>query len=173
MRLQGMHHISAITDDLGRAGDFYEGALGLSLVKKTYNQDDGKTKHYFWAAYDGGDVAPHSAMTFFGWEGSEHRARPGVGQTHHVAFRARDATEQEAWRDHLLSQGIDVTSVKDRTYFQSIYFHAPDGLLVEIATDGPGFTIDESFDALGDTLKLPDWLEPRRTELEQTLVPLP
>jgi glyoxalase family protein len=173
MRLQGMHHISAITDDLGRAGDFYEGALGLSLVKKTYNQDDGKTKHYFWAAYDGGDVAPHSAMTFFGWEGSEHRARPGVGQTHHVAFRARDATEQEAWRDHLLSQGIDVTSVKDRTYFQSIYFKAPDGLLVEIATDGPGFTVDEPLDALGDTLKLPDWLEPRRSELEQTLVPLP
>jgi glyoxalase family protein len=172
MQLQGIHHISAITDDLGRAGEFYEQALGLRLVKKTFNQDDGKTEHYFWAAYDGQTVAPHSAMTLFGWAGSDYRARGGVGQTHHVAFRAQDAEQQANWREHLLSLGIQVTEVADRNYFESIYFHSPDGLLVEIATDGPGFSVDENVEALGTTLKLPAWLEGQRTQIEQTLVPL-
>lgn len=173
MRLRGIHHISAITDDLERAGDFYERALGLRLIKKTYNQDDGKTKHYFWAAYDGSDVAPHSSMTLFGWEDSTARARPGAGLTHHIAFRARDAAEQEAWRHHLGALGLRPTEVMDRTYFESIYFRAPDGLLVEIATDGPGFAVDEPADALGDALKLPSWLEARRSDIERALVPLP
>jgi len=172
MQLQGIHHISAITDDLERAGEFYEQALGLKLVKKTYNQDDGKTQHFFWAAYDGQIVAPHSSMTLFGWQGSDYRARGGVGQTHHVAFRADDAEQQGAWREHLLSLGIQATEVADRNYFESIYSRSPDGLLVEIATDGPGFSVDESADALGTTLKLPAWLEGRRTQIEQSLVPL-
>lgn len=173
MRLQGIHHISAITDDLAKAGDFYEEALGLRLVKKTYNQDDGKTKHYFWAAYDGDQVKRHSAMTLFGWEGSDYMARQGAGQTHHVAFRAKNGEEQAAWREHLLSLGLNVSPVMDRTYFESIYFRAPDGLLVEIATDGPGFVIDEPDSQLGDGLKLPDWLESRRADIEGSLVPLP
>lgn len=172
MTLQGIHHISAITDDLVRAGEFYEEALGLELVKKTYNQDDGKTKHYFWAAYDGTSVAPHSAMTLFGWEGSAYKARPGTGQTHHVAFRCEGADEQLAWREHLLGMGLDVSPVMDRTYFESIYFRAPDGLLCEIATDGPGFTVDEAPESLGAGLKLPHWLEPRRADIESSLVSL-
>jgi glyoxalase family protein len=61
----------------------------------------------------------------------------------------------------------------DRNYFESIYFRAPDGLLCEIATDGPGFTADESFEELGENLKLPAWLEPQREEIERTLVALP
>ncbi len=173
MRLHGIHHISAITDDLAAAGDFYEEALGLRLVKKTYNQDDGKTKHYFWAAYEGDVVAPHSAMTLFGWEGSDYRARPGTGQTHHVAFRAENAEQQVAWREHLLGLGLNVSPVMDRSYFESIYFRAPDGLLCEIATDGPGFAIDESVEELGEGLMLPAWLEPRREDIERSLVTLP
>jgi len=172
MRLDGIHHISALTDDLTQAGEFLEGALGLSLVKRTFNQDDGKTKHYFWARYDGREVAPHSAFTLFDWAGSTHCARPGAGQTHHIAFRARDDEEQEAWRDHLLGLGIDVTPVLDRTYFRSLYFRAPDGLLMEIASDGPGFAVDEAPSELGRSLKLPDWLEEKRPQIERTLVPL-
>lgn len=172
MVLDGIHHVTGITDDLERAGDFYEEALGLRVVKRTYNQDDAKTKHYFWARYEGASVAPHSALTLFGWEGSRHVARPGAGQTHHVAFRAESAAEQAAWREHLLSLGVDVTTVRDRTYFRSIYFHAPDGLLLEIATDGPGFAVDEPAEELGSALKLPSWLEPRRPEIERALVPL-
>jgi len=172
MRLDGIHHITGITDDLERAGDFYEEALGLRIVKKTFNQDDEKTKHYFWARYDGGDVAHHSALTLFGWDGSRYVSRPGAGQTHHIAFRAESREHQAAWRDHLLTLGADVTTVRDRTYFESIYFHAPDGLLVEIATDGPGFAIDEPSDSLGGALKLPEWLEGRRPDIERALVPL-
>jgi len=172
MALDGIHHITGITDDIERAGDFYEQALGLRIVKKTFNQDDARTKHYFWARYDGKDVAPHSALTLFGWEGSRYIARPGAGQTHHIAFRASSAAEQLEWREHLSSIGVDVTTVKDRTYFQSIYFHAPDGLLLEIATDGPGFAVDEPADSLGEALKLPGWLEEHRPEIERSLVPL-
>jgi glyoxalase family protein len=172
MTLDGIHHITGITDDIERADDFYEEALGLRIVKKTFNQDDAKTKHYFWARYDGEKIGPHSALTLFGWEGSRYVARPGAGQTHHIAFRAESPEEQAAWREHLLSLDLDVTTVKDRSYFQSIYFHAPDGLLLEIATDGPGFSVDEPAETLGADLKLPEWLEPRRSDIERKLVPL-
>jgi glyoxalase family protein len=172
MRLEGIHHISGITDDVQRAHDFYEAALGLKLVKKTLNQDDAQTPHWFWARYDGQSVGEHSALTLFEWRGSERLARPGAGQTHHIAFRAQDEEEQEAWRDHLLSMGVPVSPVMDRTYFRSIYFRAPDGLLLEIATDGPGFDVDEPKEALGTDLKLPAWLAERRRDIEASLVPL-
>jgi glyoxalase family protein len=171
MALQGIHHISAITDRLEESGTFYEEALGLRLVKKTYNQDDGQTKHFFWAAYDGEVVSPHSSLTLFDWSRSTLRERPGAGQTHHVAFRADSAEQQLEWRDHLLGLGIDVSPVMERTYFESIYFRAPDGLLVEIATDGPGFGVDE--EELGSNLMLPKWLETRRPAIEGSLLPLP
>lgn len=169
MRLEGIHHITGITGDVERMGAFYEEALGLRPVKKTVNQDDPGTPHWFWASYDGKRVAEHSALTQFGWPTSDHRARPGAGQTHHIAFRAKDDEEQAAFRDHLLSMGVQVSPVMDRTYFRSIYFQAPDGLLFEIATDGPGFVVDEERGTLGAALKLPPWLEGRRSALEKAL----
>jgi glyoxalase family protein len=172
MRLEGIHHITGITDDLSRADAFYQQTLGLRVVKKTFNQDDARTPHWFWADYDGRTVGAHSALTLFAWPGSDYGARPGAGQTHHIAFRARDDEEQAAWRDHLLHLGVDVSPVMDRSYFRSIYFRAPDGLLLEIATDGPGFAVDEPEAALGSALKLPGWLEARRGEIEGALVPL-
>ncbi len=172
MRLEGIHHITGITDDIDRADAFYQEALGLALVKKTYNQDDARILHWFWASYDGATVGSHSALTLFGWPGSNHRAGPGAGQMHHIAFRARDDEEQAAWRDHLLGMGVDVSPVTERDYFRSIYFRAPDGLLLEIATDGPGFGVDEPAESLGSALKLPSWLEARRSEIEGSLVPL-
>lgn len=172
MRLEGIHHITGITDDLARADAFYQEALGLKVVKKTYNQDDAKTLHWFWADYDGRTVGAHSALTLFAWPGSDYAARPGAGQTHHIAFRARDDEEQAAWRDHLLGMGVDVSPVMDRSYFRSIYFRAPDGLLLEIATDGPGFAVDEEAASLGSALKLPPWLERERRAIEGALVPL-
>ena len=172
MALEGMHHISAITNDLERAGEFYESALGLSLIKKTTNRDAPDIPHYFWASYENGVVAPHSALTLFGFPPRGHTARGGAGQTHHVAFRAKSADEQLEFREQLRSLGVEVTPVLDRTYFTSIYFRAPDGLLLEIATDGPGFLIDEPADTLGSELRLPAWLEPRREEIAATLSPL-
>ena len=172
MRLRGIHHITGFTDDLEAADGFYRRALGLRLVKRSVNQDDPDTLHYFWANYDGARVLPASDITFFGWPAGARRAREGTGQTHHVAFRARDEAQLDGWREHLLGQGIEVSPVRDRTYFKSIYFRSPDGLLHELATDPPGFAHDEDPAHLGEALRLPPWLEPRRPEIAAALRPL-
>jgi glyoxalase family protein len=172
MALTGIHHITGMTDDIDRADRFYSEALGLRLIKRSINQDDPDTLHYFWGSYDGKEIKPHSDLTLFGWPKSAQRAHSGVGQTHHIAFRAKDDAEQLAWREHLLSLGVSVSPVMDRTYFKSIYFKAPDGLLLEIATDGPGFVVDEDPERLGAALKLPSWLEAQRTQIEAKLSPI-
>jgi catechol 2,3-dioxygenase-like lactoylglutathione lyase family enzyme len=95
-----------------------------------------------------------------------------VGTIHHVAFRARDDATQRVLRAQLAAQGLNVTPVIDRQYFHSVYFREPGGVLFEIATDPPGFAVDEPADELGTALKLPPWLEGARTELERVLPPL-
>lgn len=98
--------------------------------------------------------------------------RMGRGTVHHIAFRARDAAEQVQWQSALRNRGLQVTDVKDRRYFQSIYFRDPDwtsGILFEIATDGPGFLTDEDEGGLGEALQLPPWLDSRREEIESAL----
>jgi glyoxalase family protein len=139
MKLTGIHHITGMTDDIERASDFYAEALGLAVVKKSVNQDDPETPHWFWANYDGTRVLPHSSWTLFGWTPRHSRAMAGVGQTNHVAFRAADAEELKAWQEHLRSMDLDVSAVIEGPPFSSINFRAPDGQLLEIATDGPGF----------------------------------
>lgn len=93
----------------------------------------------------------------------------GAGTVHHVAFRAPDNDAQLAVREDLVKRGHNVTPQLDRDYFKSIYFREPGGVLFEIATDPPGFTVDESIETLGHALKLPEWLEPRRFEIEALL----
>jgi glyoxalase family protein len=93
----------------------------------------------------------------------------GAGTVHHVAFRCTSEAEQMDVRTELASLGYNVTPQLDRDYFKSIYFREPGGVLFEIATDAPGFAVDESLDALGHSLKLPSWLEPRRFEIEALL----
>ncbi|WP_458189481.1 ring-cleaving dioxygenase [Haladaptatus sp. NG-WS-4] len=97
------------------------------------------------------------------------RGQQGVGTVHHIAFRTPDTQTQEEWREPLSGIGLHVTPQKDREYFKSIYFREPGGILFEIATDGPGFTRDESVSDLGTELKLPPWLESDRTMLEERL----
>jgi glyoxalase family protein len=172
MALGGLHHVTGITDDIARMHDFLGEALGLRLVKRSVNQDDPDAAHWFWANYDGTRVADHSAYTLFGWPPGVRAARPGVGQAHHVAFRAESTDDQLAFQDRLRAMGVLVSDVMDRTYFQSIYFRAPDGMLFEIATDGPGFAVDEPAEVLGRTLRLPAWLEAERGAIEGALPPL-
>jgi len=93
----------------------------------------------------------------------------GAGTVHHVAFRAPDDAQQLTVRNELVARGFNVTAQIDRDYFHSIYFREPGGVLFEIATDPPGFTVDEPLDRLGHSLKLPKWLEPRRFEIEALL----
>ncbi|HEX6121877.1 MAG TPA: ring-cleaving dioxygenase [Ktedonobacterales bacterium] len=101
------------------------------------------------------------------------RGRVGIGGVHHVAFRTPDDTEQRAWRERLVADGLRATPVIDRFYFHSVYFREPGGVLFEIATDGPGFATDEDPAHLGERLALPPFLEPRRAEIEAGLRPLP
>src|SRR5437870_2513663 len=92
-----------------------------------------------------------------------------VGAVHHIAFRAANDEEQLRVREQLVARGLNVTPVIDRQYFHSTYFREPNGILFEIATDEPGFLIDESADELGETLKLPPIYEPNRDEIEHVL----
>jgi glyoxalase family protein len=100
------------------------------------------------------------------------QARLGAGGVHHVAFRVKDGQVQQAWQSHLRQSGLHVTDIIDRFWFQSIYFRVTSGILFEIATDGPGFDIDEDPNALGQKLVLPPFLEPHREEIEAGLVPI-
>jgi glyoxalase family protein len=95
--------------------------------------------------------------------------RMGAGSVHHIAFRASDDATQRSWREEIRRLPLNVTPVLDRTYFHSIYFREPGGVLFEIATDPPGFTLDEPLESLGESLKLPPWLESERGAIERVL----
>ena len=96
-------------------------------------------------------------------------ARNGLGTVHHVAFAISDEDQQLRLRQELLRLGLAVTEVMDRSYFRSIYFREPGGILFEVATVKPGFTIDEELESLGSCLKLPPWEEPNRSRIESEL----
>jgi glyoxalase family protein len=297
MKLEGIHHITAITADAQRNVDFYAGTMGLRLVKKTVNQDNPTVYHLFFADENGsagadltffefpgvppgragaGDVhrivwrvASHASLDFWEerlgsagieseraggglrfadpeglahelavvevadepliadhpevpaevalrgfhavcayggapqasqgllealefeqldegtWEarGSsrgglyvyeappEQPSRQGAGSVHHVAW-ASSLDEHGAWRDRAISAGAQPTPVIDRFYFRSIYFREPSGVLFEIATLGPGFTVDEPLEHLGEKLSLPPDYEHLRAEVEPNLRPV-
>jgi glyoxalase family protein len=296
MKLEGIHHITAITEDAQSNVDFYAGVLGLRLVKKTVNQDNPTVYHLFFADEDGD---PGSDLTFFEypgvprgragagmvhrivwrvasedsiafWEGrlgsrgigtrreggglvfadpeglehellvvavpdpplsAEHPEVPaelalqgfhavraysgapdasagllealgferlddgweargekrgglylldeppsepglqGAGSVHHVAW-ASEADEQLEWRQKAIDAGAQPTPVIDRFYFKSVYFREPSGVLFELATLGPGFTVDEPLEHLGEKLSLPPDYEHLRDEVEPNLRPV-
>ncbi|HYM59213.1 MAG TPA: VOC family protein [Solirubrobacteraceae bacterium] len=293
MRLEGIHHVTAITAQAQPTVDFYAGTLGLRFVKQTVNYDQPDAYHLYFGDQAG---APGSIMTFFEYPGvergrhgagmihtltwrvpslgaldfweqrlaragvqgergqsnlrvadpegigiefavvevddpplrasaagipAEHalqgfhgaraytadpeRSRPlldalnfedgthvngeerhavyeydaapgergiqGAGTVHHIAWASRDE-DHERWRETIAAAGAQPTAVIDRTYFRSIYFREPSGVLFEIATLSPGFTVDEPPDRLGRALVLPPHLEHRRGQLERLLTPI-
>ena len=99
-------------------------------------------------------------------------ARQGIGATHHVAFRAKDYKQQRELKALIEDLGLQATQSIDRFYFKSVYFKEPSGVLFEIATDEPGFAVDEEADKLGKKLVLPPWLEKHRQEIQEALPPL-
>ena len=298
MKLEGIHHITAITGDAPRNVDFYARVLGLRMVKKSVNQDDPTIYHLFYGDEEG---APGNDITFFEYpgagrgragagmvhrivwrvgspealdfwekrlaeegidtrregeallfadpEGLEHELAPaqvpdrpliahaaevpdehalqgfdavraytadptasrrlleeglafeplgeneweargderggriaydatsepgsaGAGTVHHVAW-ASQMEHHEEWRRRVLDAGARPTPVLDRFWFRSIYFREPSGVLFELATIGPGFTVDEPLETLGEHLTLPPDYEPLRERLEEVLTPLP
>jgi catechol 2,3-dioxygenase-like lactoylglutathione lyase family enzyme len=96
----------------------------------------------------------------------------GSGTVHHIAWRTADDPQQSEWHTEIARQGYNISPVMDRKYFHSIYFREPGGVLFEIATDHPGFAVDEPVESLGTRLVLPAWLEPRRSQIEARLPPL-
>jgi len=304
--LEGIHHVTAIASDPQKNVDFYAGALGLRLVKRTVNFDDPTTYHLYYGDEKG---APGSLMTFFPWpraprgragtgqinatafsippaslgywlermvrHGIPHegpakrfdaqvltvrdpdglvielvatsderapwedgpvpaahairglhsttiwrdaetatgamlidllgfreagregavtryatgtggpgalldvrdatgfwRGTIGVGTVHHMAWRMPDTDVEDAARNELARRGVPATDIIDRQYFKSVYFHEPGGVLLELATDGPGFARDEPLATLGTKLMLPPWFERDRAMLEATLPPI-
>lgn len=101
-----------------------------------------------------------------------NRGMQSAGTVHHIAFRTANTTSQLAIQEILMQSGYMVTEVKDRNYFKSIYFREPGGVLFEIATDEPGFAIDEDEAHLGELVKLPEWAEPSRQRIEKSLPPV-
>ena len=151
MRIRGLHHITLICSDMDKTIAFYRDLLGLRLIKRTFNFDDPQTKHFYFGDESG---TPGTVITFF-----EYPVAPqgsvGVGSTHHFAFEVESEEEQLLWQERIRKAGIEVTPVRDRKYFRSIYFNDPDGHLLEIATRGPGFAVDEEPKRLGEKVIRP------------------
>lgn len=166
----GFHHITAIGSDIQRTHAFFGGLLDMQRVKMTSNFDDPDSAHWYWGVRDG---EPGTLITYFENDpAARRRVQMGIGQTHHFALSVADEDTQLVWREKLVKAGLPVSPVMDRTYFKSIYSRDPDGHIVELATHGPGFTFDEDEATLGQTLKLPAWLESQREAIEKRLAPL-
>lgn len=167
---RGMHHITAVGSDIQRTHAFFGELLGLHRVKMTSNFDDPNSAHWYWGV---GDGQPGTLITYFERNPAKmRRMQIGAGQTHHFALVVPNTETQLEWREKLVKAGFRVSPVMDRVYFKSIYTSDPDGHIVELATAGPGFSIDEDIAHLGKSLKLPSWLEPHRSEIERRLRPI-
>ena len=172
----GMHHITAIGSDIQRTHAYFGELLGLRLVKRTSNFDDPASAHWYWSVDEhrpglGGTF--RATITYFERHPDrERRANLGAGQTHHFALAVADEDSQLEWRQKLVWAGLPVSPVMDRVYFKSIYTRDPDGHIVELATLGPGFTVDEDPKDLGRSLRLPPWLEAQRSAIEGHLEPV-
>jgi glyoxalase family protein len=166
----GLHHITAIGSDIQRTQAFFGDLLGMRRVKMTNNFDDSNSAHWYWGV---GEGKPGTLITYFERDPQrEPHAKIGTGQTHHFALAVADEATQLEWREKLVQAGLVVSEVRDRVYFKSIYTKDPDGHIVELATMGPGFAVDEDAALLGTSLKLPPWVEKDRAMIEQGLRPI-
>ncbi len=139
LQIRGLHHITLIVASIDRSLAFYRDLLGLRLVKKTVNQDDPNARHFY---FGDGAGSPGTVITCMEYPYMDEGA-VGRGSTHHFALLVESADELEGWRHYLQSRGVSCTEAMDRKYFTSIYLRDPDGHIVEIATRGPGFAVDE------------------------------
>ncbi|WP_232685949.1 ring-cleaving dioxygenase [Halobacterium zhouii] len=159
--VRGFHGVTLHPTDPEATGTVLE-ALGFESAA-TESEASGERVRY---------VAGDRASVVDVLTGDGPRGRPGPGTIHHVAFRAPDDDAQAALASAASETGVRTTPQKDRQYFRSIYFREPGGVLFEVATDEPGFAIDEDVADLGASLKLPPWLEDDREQLEAALPPL-
>jgi glyoxalase family protein len=159
--VRGQHSSVLTVRDPDRTIGLLTNDLGLRVVA----QEGNRTR------LEAGEGGPGAIVDVVG----SSLAPDGVGAggtVHHIAFRVPDHATQELWRADLVERGYQVTEILDRQYFTSIYFREPGGVLLEIATDTPGFGIDEPLLELGRALKLPPWLEPSREQIEHRVIPV-
>jgi len=158
--VRGLHSITLSERLLEPSAQMLTDLLGMQLAGEDAD-------HARFAMADGasGALVDVSART-------RERGLQAGGTVHHVAFRAPDLETMTRWQGELLDAGLAVTEIRDRQYFKSIYFREPGGVLFEIATDAPGFAVDEPLLELGRSLKLPPWLEPSREAIAAALPPL-
>ncbi len=158
----GFHAATALVSQLDRTRTLLTGPMGMTLAGREGNRYRFKMSGTdSWGQFLDVVVDPDAP-----------EGRQGPGTVHHIAFRAKTDSEQLHWQTTLRSQGYGVTEVRDRSYFKSIYFHEPGGILFEIATDAPGFAVDEPVEHLGRSLMLPARYERIRTRIEAGLPPL-
>jgi glyoxalase family protein len=158
--VRGLHAITMSERQLDPSATMLTDLLGMSV-----SSEEGDRARFGMA--DGGSGALIDVLG-----GVKDRGLQAGGTVHHVAFRAPDLQTMRAWQQELIARGVSVTQILDRQYFKSIYFREPGGVLFEIATDAPGFDVDEPLLELGRHLKLPPWLEPDREHIAAALPPL-
>ncbi|SDR51503.1 glyoxalase family protein [Rhizobiales bacterium GAS113] len=165
-QIRGLGPITMSVPDLRPTDTILTQVMAMRQVRD-YQLAGGATIHVYEMGKGGPAAELHVAV-----EPDLPAARQGAGSVHHVAFRTPNEQEYQGWIDRLSEMRIPSSGPVDRFYFRSLYFREPNGVLFEIATDGPGFTADEPLGALGEHLALPPFLEGRRTQIEAGLKPL-
>lgn len=166
--LRGFYSVVLSIPDSGQLVDVFKNVMNYEEVEQARWLDNKSDAVIFSTIKNGG---PGSEVWLLE-QPHLGRARLGAGGTHHVAFRVDDFETQKKWHSHLSKAGLHVSGLIDRFWFRSIYFRVSSGILFEIATDGPGFDIDEAPEKLGEALILPPFLENRREEIEANLTPI-
>ncbi len=159
--IRGLHSVTMVVRSLGGTLELLTGLLGYHVVDEAGSCT---------RVAVGGDGPGHLIDILVAPDAGA--AVNGLGTVHHVAMAIATGDEQRRVREELLRMGLKVTEIRDRCYFQSIYFRKPGGVLLEVATIEPGFTADEDAGTLGRALKLPPWEEPNRPEIEAQLPPV-
>src|SRR5262249_16777826 len=159
--LRGFHSVSAALEGYERTARLLTDAFGYRLIDNLGN------RFRFVSA----DETAVGRIVDLLCTPDTGMGRVAAGSVHHIAFRAKDEAEELQWREKLVDLGCNVTPVIDRTYFHSIYFREPGGVLFEIATEPPGFSLDEKLEELGSHLRLPSWYESSRSQIEKILPP--
>jgi glyoxalase family protein len=160
-QIRGLHGVRLLERQLAPTATFLTDGLGFRLV----------TEENGWRRYAVGDGGSGRVLDLQA-SPEQPRGEWGVGSVHHIAWRVPDDAAEHLAQRRILEAGRRPTEVIDRFWFKSVYFTEPGGALFEIATDGPGFGVDEAPDELGTALVLPPWLEPRRAAIEAGLPPL-
>jgi len=159
--IHGFHSVTLWVEQAARTDQVLVDTLGFRPLR-----EDGSTKRYTAGEPGPGTILDVREIGGFG------RGASGTGTVHHVAFTVEDDAAQLAVRERVVNAQLDPTPVVDRSYFHSIYFQEPGGILFELATKAPGFAVDEPVEHLGESLKLPPQYESQRTSIEAVLPPI-